>query len=196
MNRETGTVDAWKEEAPRMRDLANLISLSRIFMSLLMVLSMNHMPVFIALYLACGLSDVLDGFVARRTRTQSVMGARLDSLGDVFMFSAIFAILVLKAWDALSPFLPCILGVVLIRLVNMGIAAWKFRLVVLGLHTWGNKLTGVLVYFSPLLLMVWKPAGVLFPACLICLLAALEETAIHLTSNRIDLNRRSFFVKD
>lgn len=78
----------------------------------------------------------------------------------------------------------------------MGIAAGKFRLVVLGLHPWGNKLTGVLVYFSPLLLMVWDPAGVLFTACLICLLAALEETAIHLTSNRIDLNRRSFFAKD
>jgi hypothetical protein len=67
----------------------------------------------------------------------------------------------------------------------MGIAAWKFRLVVLGLHPWGNKLT-----------RVWNPAGVLFTACLICLLAALEETAIHLTSNRIDLNRRSFFAKD
>lgn len=77
MNRETRTVDAWNEDAQYFHVVAD-------------VLSRNHMPVFTALYLACGLSNVLDALVARRTSIQGVMGARLDSLGDVFRFAAIF----------------------------------------------------------------------------------------------------------
>lgn len=179
-----------------MKSLANLISLSRIVLSLLMVHVRDQTVLFVTLYLASGLSDLLDGFVARRTKSQSLLGARLDSIADLFLFGAILAILVLKAWNELKPFIPCLLIVLFIRLVNMAIALRKYRLVVFGLHTWGNKLTGVVVYFSPLLLLVFRPAHVILPAFVVCALAALEETGIHLTSSRLDLNRRSLFLKD
>jgi CDP-diacylglycerol--glycerol-3-phosphate 3-phosphatidyltransferase len=177
------------------KSIANLISLSRIVLSLLMIPMRDRTVVFVALYLASGLSDVLDGMIARRTKSQSLLGARLDSVADLFLFGAILAILILKMWDELKPFLPCLLIVLSIRLINMVIALRKFHQFVFGLHTWGNKLTGLAVYVSPLLLLVFKPAHVILPAFGISVLAALEETAIHLVSTRIDLNRKSFFLK-
>lgn len=180
----------------KFQSLANLISMSRIVLSLLMIPMRDRTVVFVALYLASGLSDLLDGMVARRTKSQSPLGARLDSVADLFLFGAIFAVLILKMWAELKPFLPCLLIVLFIRLVNMAIALRKFHQVVFGLHTWGNKLTGLAVYVSPLLLLVFKPAHVILPAFGISVLAALEETAIHLISPRVDLNRKSLFLKD
>lgn len=48
--------------------------------------------VFWTLYLLCGLSDVLDGAVARLTGTVSRLGERLDTLADI-IFVAVWLVL-------------------------------------------------------------------------------------------------------
>ena len=49
---------------------------------------------FYALYLLCGLSDMIDGTVARRTSSASEFGARLDTVSDfVFMTAALIKFL-------------------------------------------------------------------------------------------------------
>lgn len=68
--------------------MANLITCIRILcaaaLAFLPVLSSS----FYAVYLLAGISDMLDGFIARRTNTTSSLGARLDTLAD-FAFSAV-----------------------------------------------------------------------------------------------------------
>lgn len=179
-----------------MKQLANLISLSRVFLSMLLVPLRNHTGIFIGIYLVCGLSDVLDGFVARKTKTESVAGARLDSLGDLFMFTAIVLVLYLGTGKELAAYTPILVAVVLVRLVNVGIAGYKFHILVLGLHTWGNKLTGLLVYLAPLLVMACPPERVFMSVCLVAILSAAEEGCIHLGSRKLDLNRKSIFLKE
>lgn len=179
-----------------MKHLANLISLSRVFLSMLLVPLRNHTGIFIGIYLVCGLSDVLDGFVARKTKTESVAGARLDSLGDVFMFTAIVLVLYLRTGKELVAYTPILVAVVLVRLLNVGIAGYKFQVLVLGLHTWGNKLTGLLVYLAPLLVMACPPEKVFMFVCLVAILSAVEEGCIHLGSRKLDLNRKSIFLKE
>lgn len=49
---------------------------------------------FYAMYLAGGITDMIDGAVARKTNSVSSFGSRLDSLADlVFMTSALAKIL-------------------------------------------------------------------------------------------------------
>ncbi len=179
-----------------MKHLANLVSLSRVFLSMLLVPLRNHAGIFIGVYLVCGFSDVLDGFVARKTKTESVTGARLDSLGDVFMFTAIVLILYLRTGKELAPFFPVLVAVVLARLVNVGIAGYRFKVLVIGLHTWGNKLTGLLVYMAPLLVMACPPEKIFLFVCLVAILSAVEEGCIHLSSSKLELNRKSIFLKE
>ena len=65
--------------------MANTITLFRIAVSIVLLFCPVFSPAFSALYIAAGLSDMLDGFVARKTDTVSKLGARLDTMAD-FVF--------------------------------------------------------------------------------------------------------------
>ena len=52
--------------------------------------------IFWTLYLLCGLSDILDGAVARLTGTVSRLGERLDTLADI-VFVAVWMVLFIPA---------------------------------------------------------------------------------------------------
>ena len=178
-----------------MRHAANLVSISRIFFSFLLVPFLDNRPVFLAIYLYCGFSDVLDGYIARKTGTQSLTGARLDSLADFVMYAAVVAILFIRAEAALTKFLPLLVALLLAKLANIAIAWLKHGIFVIGLHTWGNKLTGFLAYLGPILFLFVKPEKFILPVLFVAVLSALEESAIHLFSKDLDLNRRSLFSR-
>lgn len=59
-------------------------------------------PAFYAVYIAAGLSDMLDGFAARKTETVSRLGARLDTVADFVLVAVcmieLLPVLRLPAW--------------------------------------------------------------------------------------------------
>lgn len=175
-----------------MKHTANIISIVRIVISIMMIFFYKNDLVFTVLYLICGLSDVADGYIARKTNTQSSIGAKLDSLGDLTMFGVITTFILIKAWDEISIFLPWLIATVIVRLVNIIIAAFKYHSFI-SLHTLGNKLAGFLVFISPLLFVTFHTVKIFWPVCIISVLSAIEEGAIHLTTDKLDLNRKSIF---
>ena len=70
--------------------IANCITVSRLLFSLAMILFPPSSVPFAVLYVLCGLTDVLDGFVARKLRTESKTGERLDSAADLF-FAVVYS---------------------------------------------------------------------------------------------------------
>jgi CDP-diacylglycerol--glycerol-3-phosphate 3-phosphatidyltransferase len=145
--------------------------------------------VFLILYLLSGLSDVLDGYIARRTHTESNFGARLDSVADLLLTAVILSACFTWLGEDLLTFLPWLCLIAGVRVVNLLIAACKYHAFAI-IHTWGNKLTGLLLFVAPL--FIWLEAlALLWPICLIAAVAAVEETLIHLTSPRLNLNRHS-----
>lgn len=74
------------------KNLANIITMMRVVLSLPLLLSEPLSPSFYILYCLCGLSDMVDGFVARRTNSESRFGERIDSLADI-----VFVAMVLSA---------------------------------------------------------------------------------------------------
>ena len=69
--------------------IPDLLSMSRIVLCLpLLIVDAMTIP-FWVIYLIAGLTDILDGFLARRWGVESKFGARLDSLADfVFVIAA------------------------------------------------------------------------------------------------------------
>lgn len=49
-----------------MKNIANYISISRIVMSVLLIITKTFSIPFYIIYLYCGLSDMIDGFFARK----------------------------------------------------------------------------------------------------------------------------------
>lgn len=74
------------------RHIPNIISLSRIPMAVDLPFVQSSPAIFWTLYLLCGLSDILDGAVARLTGTVSRLGERLDTLADI-VFVAVWMVL-------------------------------------------------------------------------------------------------------
>ena len=72
------------------KHIANIITGSRIVLSLPLLLIPLTSAWFCVIYLLCGLSDMIDGTVARRTNSAGDFGAKLDTLSDfVFMTVAL-----------------------------------------------------------------------------------------------------------
>ena len=75
-------------------NLPNSISLSRLLLAFLFV-AIDGTWQRVALILIAGFTDVLDGWVARRSQTASVAGALIDPIADrVFVLSAVAAYLI------------------------------------------------------------------------------------------------------
>ena len=71
---------------------------ARIFGSILLTFAPALSASFYAVYLICGLSDMLDGTVARKTNSSSPFGATLDTSAD-FQFAAV-------SLAKLAPYIP------------------------------------------------------------------------------------------
>lgn len=127
---------------------ADCVTLSRIVLSLALFFFPPRSLPFGVLYLMCGISDALDGTVARKTHTASEIGARLDSIADLVFFSACAAkllpLLTLPLW--LWIWTACIAAVKAGCILASYIRFRRFTVP----HSAANKVTGCLLFFLPL----------------------------------------------
>lgn len=153
--------------------VADSITFSRIIFSLLLfVFSPNSYP-FAALYLLCGLTDVLDGFIARKLHTESEKGAMLDSTADL-VFAFIYTVRILPVLSV--PFWIWIWTAIIavIKIAVIAAASIKAKKLTVA-HSFGNRLTGVLLFLLPLSVYF---ADVKYGAAVVCIAAtvtAIEE---------------------
>ena len=105
---------------------------------------------FNVLYIYCGISDMVDGFIARKTHTESKIGEILDSIADLmFVLICLFNILPtlhISAWLWMW-----ILLIAIIKIENL-VAGYVCHHKIMFLHTKANKVTGFLLFLLPLLL--------------------------------------------
>lgn len=128
---------------------------------------------FYGMYIAAGISDMLDGFVARRTKTTSEFGAKLDSIADV-IFVAICLIKVLPCIQISIWLWVWIIVIATIKVFNiMSGVIWQKKLVMP--HTPANKLTGLLLFLMPLFMQWILLEYLAVPICAIATFAAVQE---------------------
>ena len=149
-----------------MANLSNLITLSRILFSLTLLFLPPLSAAFGVLYLLCGISDMADGFVARKTHTQSKTGAKLDSAADL-LFVAVCAV---KLLPLVRPDTWLWIWTAAIALIKIAAMVLRFTRVhaFMPPHSIANKLTGILLFLLPLILPL---AGFRYFVVLICIVA-------------------------
>ena len=156
------------------RHIPNIITLSRIPMAVALPFVQSSPAVFWALYLLCGLSDVLDGAVARLAGTVSRLGERLDTIADI-IFVAVWMLLFIPAIDV-GRWLWIWAGVIaLIKVVNV-VSGLAMKKGFVAKHTPANKATGLLLFLLPMviLLEVIKVPYIVL-VCLLATFAAIQE---------------------
>lgn len=69
-----------------MAKIPHIITSLRILLSGMLLGIEPFSPFFLLIYFLCGLSDICDGYLARRLHVASDFGTLLDSLADLFLY--------------------------------------------------------------------------------------------------------------
>ncbi len=129
-----------------MKRLPNVISVLRIAGSIgLLFCDVAGWP-FWVLYGLCGISDMLDGYLARKLHAESKAGALLDSVADI-VFVACCAIRLLPVLEIPSWLWIWAGGIVFVKMVNQVSALIVYKRLCFP-HTSANKWTGLLLFLA------------------------------------------------
>ena len=151
------------------KQLANIITISRILCSIGLLCCPVFSFGFYVVYLFCGFTDMIDGKIARKTKTISEFGARLDTAADI-VFVAVCLVKILPLTH-----LPVWLyiWIAIITTLKIGNILWEFirskRL--LSIHTILNKTTGFLLFLFPFTLSFVEP---MYSSVMVCSLATVS----------------------
>ena len=155
------------------KHIANIVTSIRILGSVCMLCACVFSPLFYAAYLLCGLTDMIDGAIARKTNASTPFGSQLDSVADLIFLAAasikILPAIYIPAW--------LWLGSLIVFIIKIAAVVWRYLLVrQFALeHTLMNKLTGFLLFLLPLSLPfadIKYGAGIV---CAVALLSAIQE---------------------
>ena len=127
-----------------MKSLPNAISALRFLGAFCLLFFGVESCAFWVIYFVCGLSDMADGYLARRLGCESKTGAMLDSLADlVFVVCCCFKLIPALAF----PKWLWIWGgvIVAIKVINQIFALVMYKKCIFP-HTIANKVTGVLLF--------------------------------------------------
>ena len=130
--------------------MANIITGIRIVCSIAILFFPVFSPAFYALYIVAGISDILDGTVARKTGTVSEFGSKLDTGAD-FVLAVVCLIKLIPVIHAPVWLIIWIIVIAVIKAINL-VSGYAMRKEIVVLHTAMNKVTGILLFVLPLTL--------------------------------------------
>lgn len=175
-----------------MKKIPNIISVLRISFSLGMLLLKPFSLLFWIVYSICGISDMFDGYIARKTNSVSKIGAILDSIADI-EFIACVSIILIPVIVIPSMVLVWIILIALIRIISLLIGYYKYH-VFASLHTYANKITGLLLFCFIYLIRYTDMNILTYVICTVASVSAFEEFLIQINSKKLDRDIKSIII--
>ena len=156
-----------------MKNLPNIITILRILGAICLLFFGVRSGAFWAVYLVCGISDMADGYLARKLRCESKMGALSDSLSDLVFVACCCYKLIPQL--ALPKWLWIWGGaIVAIKVINQISALVMYKKCVF-LHTIANKVTGFLLFAVVPLTVLLESIVPMIVIAVVATFAAVQE---------------------
>ena len=153
--------------------IANIITGSRIIFSLPLLFIPLSSAWFYVFYLFCGLTDMIDGTIARKTEADSEFGARLDTVAD-FVFVFVCSIKILPLMHMPVWLWVWISIVALIKIFNIALVFIRKKKLI-SIHSVLNKTTGFTLFLLPLSLTFIKTTYNVVTVCVLATIAVMQE---------------------
>ena len=156
-----------------MKHLPNAITALRFLGAVCLLLFGVKSCAFWTVYFICGLSDMVDGYLARRLGCESKTGAVLDSMADlVFVACCCWKLIPVLA---VSRWLWIWGGVIVaIKVINQICALVMYKKCIFP-HTIANKVTGVLIFVGVPLTMFFESIVPMIVIAAVATFAAVQE---------------------
>lgn len=173
------------------KNIPNCITLIRALGAVGLLFTKPFSIPFFLLYIVCGLSDVLDGFLARKMKAVSKSGQVIDSLSDLFFICIVLAIF-LPAVRFPMWAICWIAAIVAVRFASLTIGLAKYHKLAF-LHTCANKAAGIALFLFPFLYVAFGTDAATVLTCSAASLSAIEELLINATSKVLQRDIKSIF---
>ncbi len=159
-----------------MKHLPNIITLTRIIGAICLLLVdflVDLKSPFWIVYLLCGITDMLDGYLARRLHAESKQGVMFDSVADLCFVGCcawkLFPLLFFDSWMWIW-----IAIIALIKIINQ-ISALVVHGKFVCPHTIANKVTGLLLFLSVPIYVCFAMYIPIIITAIIATFAAIQE---------------------
>jgi len=142
------------------------------------------------LYLIASLSDVLDGFVARKMHIQSKLGSKLDTFSDIVFFVVfiikIWSLLHIQLWEIIT-----LTFIILIKISSIIINRIKTHSYIVDNHSIINKITGILLFLLPISINLSFDKYYIYSLLLFATIASINELINVINIKNISLTLRN-----
>lgn len=150
-----------------LNNIPNIISASRSIAAVAMLCFPVFSPDFWVLYCWGGISDMIDGPIARKMNTDSQLGSTIDSAADM-VFVICSAAMILPSMDLPLWLWLWTAAIGLIKFIGIAINSFRRRKLSVP-HSATNRLTGILLFCLPFAIV---RIDALIPAVIVCISAA------------------------
>ena len=130
----------------RVKHIPNILTAFRFLGAISLLFCNPAGAAFWVIYGLCGISDMLDGYLARKLHAESKTGAVMDSVADI-CFVACSAIRLIPIVQIPAWLWIWAATIVTVKLINQVSALILYRRLIFP-HTMANKLTGLLLFLS------------------------------------------------
>ena len=155
------------------KHLANILTGCRIFGSILLLFFPAFSLAFYITYLLCGLSDMIDGTIARKTNSASKFGSQLDTIADCIFVAVslckLLPVIRIPGWLWIWG------GVIAVIKISNILWGYVSRKQLISMHTIMNKVTGLLLFLLPLTLSFVELKYSSMAVCFIATCSAIQE---------------------
>lgn len=153
--------------------IANLLTSCRIILSLIMLLFPAFSLGFCFCYFVAGITDMLDGMIARKLRAESEFGEKLDTIADsIFVISVLYKLLpVIEIGVGIWVWIGVIAVLKIINIISGFVTQKRF----IAVHSRANKITGLMLFVLPFSVSVIDIKYSAIAVCLLATFAAIQE---------------------
>ena len=156
-----------------MKHIPNFITVLRLLGALGLLFSDVGSVAFWVMYFVCGLSDMADGFLARKLHCESKTGALLDSLADLaFVVGCCIKLIPVLALPHWLWFWGAV--IVVIKVINQISAIVMYRKCLFP-HTIANKAAGLLLFVGVPLTVFLESVVPMVIIAVVATFAAVQE---------------------
>ena len=162
-----------------MKYVPNTLSSLRILLAASLFFIPALSPLFLIVYSAAGVTDLIDGPIARKFNATTKIGANLDGIADYF-FVAAALITIIPALDFNTRSIVIVIGFVVLKVIGMIVGYVHYRQLMM-MHTYASKGGALFALLFPLILQTGLGENtIMLFLGIVVYLFLLEEIAINI----------------
>ena len=147
------------------------------------------------LLILIGLTDIFDGYIARKLKKQTLFGAWLDSIADFVFFISFIVFFAMFEMESIVK-LQYSIGIIIVIKVLSGVTGLLKYKQPGFLHTIGNKIAGAVIVTGICIFVLFRNTLVVEIGLSISIVSALEEFLIMLTRNTYQPNIKGIWDRN